>query len=204
MSKMRENNPSVKTRKNSPLTWYVSRNRVAQDNEGGCGGFNFSVKTDSVTHDSKLSLEKWCLAFFQFATNIKGISSCKLASDLGISQPSAWHLGNRVRQSLHGTCSKFKGPVEVDKTYIGNATENKHKYKREHIVGGPKGKAVIAGIMDREANQIDVTHLPDYRGNTIKPFIIDNTIPDANIYSDGSIICSGLRGMAQPPTSIHD
>ena len=65
-------------------------------------------------HDSKLPLEKWCLAFFQFATNIKGVSSYNLASDLGISQPSAWHLGHRLRQSLRGKCSQFKGPVAVD------------------------------------------------------------------------------------------
>ena len=108
-----------------------------------------------------------------------------------------------MRQSLYGTCSKFKGPVEVDKTYIGSATQNKHKYKREHIVGGPKGKAVIVGIKDREANQIDATHLPDYRGNTIKPFIIDNTLSDATVYSGDSIIYSGLRRKAQPPTTQH-
>jgi len=47
-------------------------------------------------------------------------------------------------------------------------------------------------------------YLPDYRGNTIKPFIIDNMLTGAAIYSDDSIICSGLRGTAQPPTSRHD
>lgn len=52
-------NPSTVTRKHSPLTWYVCRNRIPRAQEGGCGGYNFSVKTDSVMHDSKLSPEKW-------------------------------------------------------------------------------------------------------------------------------------------------
>ena len=90
---------------------------------------------------------------------------------------------------LHGTCSQFKGTAEANETYI---------------VGGPKGKMVIVGINDREANQIDATRLPDYRGITIKPFIIDNTLSDATVYSGDSIIYSGLGGMAQPPSSRHD
>ncbi len=104
---------------------------------------------------------------------------------------------------LHSTCSQFSGPVEVDETYIGSATKNKHKYKREHIGGGPKGGAVIEGNNDWETNQIDGTSLPDYRGNTIQPFIIDNMLTGTTVYSDDSIIRSGLRGTAQPPTSRH-
>ena len=113
---------------------------------------------------------------------------------------TVWHLG----QVLHSTCSQFSGPVEVDETYIGSATKNKHKYKREHIGGGPKGKTVIVGNTDRGTNQIDGTSLPDYLGNTIQPFIIDNMLNGATVWSDDSIICSGLRGMARPPTSRHD
>lgn len=89
---------------------------------------------------------------------------------------------------MHGTCSQFKGTVEANEIYI---------------VGGPKGKMVIVGIKDREAIQIDATHLPDFRGNTIKLFIIDNTLSDATVYSGDSIIYTVLCGMAQPPSSRH-
>lgn len=47
--------------------------------------------------------------------------------------------------------------------------------------GGPKGKAVIVGIKDSETNQIHASHLPDNRGNTIKPSITDNMMLDATI-----------------------
>ena len=56
----------------------------------------FSVKPNSVLHDSKIPLSKWYLAFFLFATNQKGMSSHKFANDLCITQKSAWHLGHRM------------------------------------------------------------------------------------------------------------
>ena len=96
---------------------------------------------------------------------------------------------------LHATCSQLSGPVEVDETYIGSATKNKHK--REHICGGTNGKTAIVGIKDRKTNQMHAAHLPDCRGNMIQPFIIDNVPTGATVYSDDSIICSGLRGTAQ-------
>ena len=59
--------------------------------------------------------------------------------------------------------------------------KNEHKGKRERMGGGPKGKAVIVGIKDSETNQIHASHLPDNRGNTIKPSITDNMMLDATI-----------------------
>ena len=44
----------------------------------------FSVKFGAVMERSKISYQKWAIATYQFATNIKGISSMKLHRDLGI------------------------------------------------------------------------------------------------------------------------
>ena len=57
----------------------------------------------------------------------------------------------------------------------------------------PRGKAVVAGIKGSDSNLIQTTQLPDNRGNTIKPFITDNTLPDATVYSEDSIVYSRLR-----------
>ena len=54
---------------------------------------DFSVKTGTIMHDSKLPLSKWAIAFYLFSTNLKGVSSMKLHRDLGITQKSAWHMG---------------------------------------------------------------------------------------------------------------
>ena len=45
---------------------------------------HFSVKTNSLMHDSKLSISKWAIAMYLYSTNLKGVSSMKLHRDLGI------------------------------------------------------------------------------------------------------------------------
>lgn len=175
-------------RPNSSLKWWRCKKR-----QGGCGK-RFSVKTDSVMQQSKLSLDKWCMAIFLSTTSLKGVSSMKLHRDLGITQKSAWHLGQRIRKSFEDAQKdKMQGPAEIDETYIGGSAKNKHQFKREHIGGGPKGKDVLMGIKDREKNQIRAEHIPDNRGTTIKPFITANTTQDATVYSDDSSAYSGLR-----------
>ena len=43
---------------------------------------SFSVKTGTLLHSSNLPLSKWAIAFFLYATNLKGVSSMKLHRDL--------------------------------------------------------------------------------------------------------------------------
>ena len=57
---------------------------------------NFTVKTGTIMHDSKLSLSKWGMAFYLFNTSLKGVSSMKLHRDLGITQKAAWHMAHRI------------------------------------------------------------------------------------------------------------
>ena len=47
---------------------------------------SFSVTTGTVMHSAKIPIEKWALAFYLYATSLKGVSSMKLHRDLGITQ----------------------------------------------------------------------------------------------------------------------
>ena len=38
-------------------------------------GKNFTVMTDTIMHDSKLSVSEWCIAIYLYTTNLKGISA---------------------------------------------------------------------------------------------------------------------------------
>ena len=60
---------------------------------------DFTVKTGTIMHDSKLKLSTWAIAFYLMSTNLKGVSSMKLHRDLEITQKSAWHLAHRVRET---------------------------------------------------------------------------------------------------------
>ena len=102
---------------------------------------SFSVKTGTLLHSSNLPLSQWAIAFFLYATNLKGVSSMKLHRDLGIAQSSAWYMAHRIRGMWTAEAHKFAGPVEVDETYIGGKERNKHESKKIHAGRGAVGKA---------------------------------------------------------------
>ena len=64
-----------------------------------CLGF-FSVKKGTVMESSKLGLQKWIIAIYAAVTNLRGISSTKLARDIGVTQKTAWHMMHRIREAL--------------------------------------------------------------------------------------------------------
>lgn len=60
---------------------------------------HFSVKKGTVMAYSKLSYQKWAIATYLFAINVKGVSSMSLHRDLGITQKSAWFMVQKLRRS---------------------------------------------------------------------------------------------------------
>ena len=90
--------------------------------EKGCRK-QFSVKTDTAMAGSNLGYQTWAVATYLLATGLKGQASMKLHRDLGIGQKAAWFLAHRLRETWEAQQAPFKGPVEVDETYIGGLGE---------------------------------------------------------------------------------
>ena len=116
----------------------------------------------------------------------------KLHRDLGITQKSAWHLAHRIREAWNVTADKFAGPVEVDETYVGGKESNKHESKKLNAGRGTVGKVAVAGMKDRETNQVNATVVNQTDSATLQGFVVDRTETETKVYTDEARAYNGL------------
>ena len=173
------------------ITNRKSKRKTPQYHCNGCKA-NFTVKTGTIMHDSKLSLGKWAMAFYLFNTSLKGVSSMKLHRDLGITQKAAWHMAHRIREVWNDDTERFAGPVEADETYIGGKESNKHESQKLRQGRGTVGKTAIAGVKDRETNQVSTAVVDKTDKQTIQGFVHDRVEEGAAVFTDDHAAYRGL------------
>ena len=152
----------------------------------------FSVKTNSVMHASKIGYQKWAIAIYLVGTSLKGVSSMKLHRDLGITQKSAWHMLQRLRKSYEEINAMFGGESEVDESYFGGKESNKHASKKLNAGRGTVGKTAVIGMKNRDTNRVQAEVVAATNKSTLQGFVTENTTPDAIVYTDEARAYSGL------------
>lgn len=141
----------------------------------------FSIKVGTIFQDTKLPLRTWFAAVWMITNHPKGIASTTLATDLGITQKSAWFVLHRLR---HAALTKsfnvpLDGEVEVDETYVGGKAHNRHG-GRSGKGTGVVGKTPVIGAVSRKGKIVArVIARPDTA--TLDGFVHANVSPAATM-----------------------
>ena len=143
---------------------------------------NFNTKTGTLMQGSNLSYKQWAIAIYLMTTSLKGIASTRLASELGITQKSAWAMAMKIRQAYNLTHS-LSGEIEVDETYIGGKESNRHIHKRKKLGSGVVGKEAVLGMKQRDGKVIAL-HVPNTTSKTLQGEIKQVIVTGSTIYTD--------------------
>ena len=130
-----------------------------------------------MKHGSKLNLPVWAFSVYLMNVNLKDVSPMKLYRELGITQRTAWYFSHRIRSAFDNSPQAFKGPVEVDETFVGG----KKKGNLRNGVEKP-----VVGVKDR-ATKRDRARVMAIGKKLQEDFLLDGIEEEADVYSDGCI-----------------
>jgi hypothetical protein len=151
---------------------------------------DFSVTKGTIFENSKIPLATWMGAMFVLSGHKKGISSCQLARDLGVTQKTAWFILHRVRYIFGDPDPEpLTNIVEVDETYVGGSYANMNRGRRKyHQENNIDNKVAVMGLLERDGK----ARLTIIGSNTFKDVIKENVSTDATLMTDSHLAYQGL------------
>ena len=153
----------------------------------------FSIKIGTIMEDSPIGIDKWLPAIWLITNAKNGISSHELHRAIKVTQKTAWFMLHRIRLAMqNGSFDKLSGTVEADETFIGGKARNMHKDKRKVKGTGHVGKAIVMGLLDREAGHVRATVVPGTRKHTLQTEVEENVEPGSEVFTDALASYDGL------------
>jgi len=145
-----------------------------------CGecGYQFSVTTQTIFHDTHLPLETWLMAVLLLVEARKGMSANQLKRTLSIgSYKTAWYLCHRIRAAMAEVDQPMlDGTVEVDETFVGGRKQG-HQHKPGHPMCT---KQIVIGIRQR-GGDLRFFHAADVKSGTLAKYIRANVSADVDV-----------------------
>jgi transposase-like protein len=148
----------------------------------------FTVRNGTIFEDSKIDLRRWYMAIFLTTSHKKGVSSCQLARDIGVTQKTAWFMLHRIRNAAmtQEFNAPLSGTVEVDECYVGPKPKWQHASKKKGLKGMASAKAnqkIVFAMQQREGD-LRVAHVPNVGLKTTIPLVMANIRRGSHVHTD--------------------
>lgn len=154
----------------------------------------FTVKVGTIFENSKIPFRVWFAAVYLCTTSKKGISSVQLATQLGVTQKTAWFVLHRIREMLKDKAPQMLGkdaPVETDATFIGGKEKNRHYSKKksqdnpELANDGTKynAKKAVLGVIERDGKVV-LKYVSGETKENMQAFIKEHVPAGSKVYTD--------------------
>jgi transposase-like protein len=156
-------------------------------------GYQFSVTTQTVFHDSHLPLETWFLAVLLLCEAKKGMSAHQLKRTLfGLhkgSYKTAWYLCHRIRHAMaQAEKPMLDGKIEMDETYVGG------KVRGQGVAVAKARKKPVLGIRQRNG-ELRLFHAEEVTSKSLEKFLRDNIGEDVEVFFTDEL--PAYRGVAR-------
>ncbi|MEI9945002.1 MAG: IS1595 family transposase [Chitinophagaceae bacterium] len=91
----------------------------------------FTVTVERFLKKPKCPLTKWVYAIYLCTIHKRGVSSYQLATDIHVTQKTAWFMLHRIRKLFKDKAHDILvEEVEIDESFVGGKNKNRHRCKK--------------------------------------------------------------------------
>jgi hypothetical protein len=144
-----------------------------------------SLTAGTIFHATKLPLTTWFLAIHLIVTAKNGISSIELGRRLGVKQPTAWAMKQKIMAVMHEreATKPLSGRVEIDDAYLGGVRSGGKRGR------GAAGKTpVVAAVettAERRPRKLKLLPVKGFRKREVEKLAREHLAPGSTVVSDG-------------------